>query len=38
MTERELSEFLEDILAAIDEIEGFFAGVSFEKFSDNSRR
>ncbi|MGB0560689.1 MAG: DUF86 domain-containing protein [Spirulinaceae cyanobacterium] len=38
MNQRERSEFIEDILAAIIEIEGFVAGVSFEEFSDNREK
>ena len=38
MTQRQLSEFLEDILDAITEIEGFIANVRFEAFIENREK
>ena len=38
MTQRSLLEFLGDIVAAIEEIELFTAGVTFEQFSHNREK
>lgn len=38
MTGRSLSEFLQDILDTISEIEGFTAGVEFEAFQANREK
>jgi uncharacterized protein with HEPN domain len=38
MTERELDDFLQDILEAIGAIERFIAGVSFEEFAQNEEK
>jgi uncharacterized protein with HEPN domain len=38
MTGRDLTEFLSDILEAIEEIELFTAGVTLEEFSCNRER
>ncbi|MBE9130247.1 MULTISPECIES: DUF86 domain-containing protein [unclassified Coleofasciculus] len=38
MTKRDLLDFLEDILEAIDEIFSFIRGVSFEEFANNREK
>lgn len=38
MTQRDLIEFLEDILEAITEIEGFTNGISVEQFAQNREK
>lgn len=38
MTERPLSEFLQDILESITDIEAFTAGIDFEGFQANREK
>lgn len=38
MTQRDLSDFLQDILEAIEEIEGFVQGLSLEQFAQNREK
>ena len=38
MTQRELLDFLLDIIEAIDEIENFITGINFEEFANNREK